>query len=108
MHCCRRSRHHIHPRLTGGTSGLDVYEIAIFKRFPAIEFNIEGRIPNSWKSFEKSGYAAILVPDDPALSLDHGWNLRRANGLVPSFRNPAGFGVSLLWMQMRPAAAGKE
>jgi pyridoxine 5-phosphate synthase len=58
----------------------DVYELAtILKRFPHIEFNIEG---NPYPDFlELVGRVrpaqCTLVPDDPgAFTSDHGWDLR--------------------------------
>jgi len=76
----RPDRRHIRPS--------DVYEIAdMLKRFPAIEFNIEG---NPYPEFLEIVRAVrptqcTLVPDDPsAFTSDHGWNLHAdANRLLP-------------------------
>ena len=68
----RPDRRHIRP--------LDVYELSnLLKRFPGIEFNIEG---NPFPEFLEIVRAVrptqcTLVPDDPsAFTSDHGWNLR--------------------------------
>jgi pyridoxine 5-phosphate synthase len=58
----------------------DVYEIEkLLKRFPAIEFNIEGNpYPDFLEIVRKVSPAqCTLVPDDPAaFTSDHGWDLR--------------------------------
>jgi pyridoxine 5-phosphate synthase len=58
----------------------DVYELANFlKRFPNIEFNIEGNpYPDFMEIVRRVRPAqCTLVPDDPsAFTSDHGWNLR--------------------------------
>jgi pyridoxine 5-phosphate synthase len=58
----------------------DVYELANFlKRFPDVEFNIEGNpYPEFMEIVRKVRPAqCTLVPDDPsAFTSDHGWNLR--------------------------------
>ncbi|HET9129920.1 MAG TPA: pyridoxine 5'-phosphate synthase [Terriglobia bacterium] len=59
---------------------LDVYELAeILKRYPRIEFNIEGNpYPDFMELVGKVRPAqCTLVPDDPsAFTSDHGWDLR--------------------------------
>jgi len=67
----RPDRRHIRPS--------DVYEIAdMLKRFPAIEFNIEGNPYPEFLEIVRAVRPAqcTLVPDDPsAFTSDHGWNL---------------------------------
>ena len=62
----------------------DVYELAaVLKRFPEIEFNIEGNpYPDFLELVEKVHPAqCTLVPDDPAaFTSDHGWDLRADAG----------------------------
>jgi pyridoxine 5-phosphate synthase len=60
----------------------DVYELAnLLKRFPDVEFNIEGNPFPDFMEIVKAVRPAqcTLVPDDPgAVTSDHGWNLRDA------------------------------
>lgn len=62
----------------------DVYELAeLLKRFPGVEFNIEGNPYPEFLAIVKDVRPAqcTLVPDDPgAFTSDHGWDLREAGG----------------------------
>jgi pyridoxine 5-phosphate synthase len=99
----------------------DVYELAsILKRFPHIEFNIEGNpYPDFLELVGKVRPAqCTLVPDDPAaFTSDHGWDLRsdakRLGPIVAEIKN-SGSRVSLFmdaesdqWMTARNIGADR-